>query len=72
MILSFPHRKSSHISIETKPFMLWMRGFDPLGLWKRRLEVNFEHILGVGFEEVCNVNPVRDEHIVAFENDFVV
>lgn len=72
MILSFPCSEPGHICIKTDPFVFGMSVLDLPTLIKCRAEVNFQNISTTALELLCDVYPMRNEHVVAFENNISV
>lgn len=72
MILRFPHGQTSHIAIETDPFVLRMCVFNLPRLHIRRLEFNLKKTLLVLGQLFCNIDTMHDPHIAAFQYNVII
>lgn len=72
MILRFPCRQSSHITVEANPSMFRMSVLDLLSFSQSRLEVDFQHIAASLLQLFGNVNAVVNEHVVALQDSLAI
>jgi hypothetical protein len=72
MVLSFSCSEPGHVCIEADPFVSGMGIFDLSTFQQCRTEVNLQCVVFAIFEVLRNVYPVRDEHIVAFQDSLPI
>jgi hypothetical protein len=72
VVLSFSCSEPSHVCIEADPFVFGMGIFDLSTFQQCRTEVNLQCVAFAIFEVLRNVYPVRDEHIVAFQDSLPI
>jgi hypothetical protein len=72
VILRFPRRQSSHVTIEPDPFVFRMGILDLLSFSQSRLEVDLQDIRASLLQLLGNDNAMVNEHVVALENRFAI
>jgi len=72
VILRFPRRQPSHVTIEPDPFVFRMGILDLLSFSQSRLEVDLQQIAVSRLEVLGDVNAMVYKHIVALENRFAI
>jgi hypothetical protein len=72
MVLSFPCSEPGHVCIEANPFVFWMGIFDLSTFQQCRAEVNLQRVVFAIFEILRDVYPMRNKHVVAFQDNLSI
>jgi len=72
VVLGFSYCEPGHVRIEADPFVFRVSIFDLATFHKCWAEVDFQNISIIMIESLCDINSVRDEHVVAFKNHISV
>lgn len=72
MVLRLPYSQSCHVSVEANPFVFWVGVLDLARFEQRRSEVDLEHVTRALLQLAGDVQSVRNEHVVAFQDDFTI
>ena len=72
MVLGLSCGEPRHVCIEANPFVLRVSVLDLSTLHQCRTKVNLQRVIFAVFEDFRDVNSVRNEHVVAFQNDLSI
>jgi hypothetical protein len=72
MVLSFSCSEPGHVCIEANPFVLRMGIFDLSAFQQCRPELNLQLVVFAIVDVLCDVYPIRNEHIVAFKDNISI